>query len=91
MNLIWSNWSEFFAMGGYGLYVWGSYGLAALPMVVAPWPARRRHRRALQAPALKAWAGLPANLAVAQQRLLHRAQCNGAARFGKYSGTMEAA
>ena len=23
------NWSEFFSMGGYGLYVWGSY-LAAL-------------------------------------------------------------
>lgn len=20
----WNNWSEFFAMGGYGLYVWGS-------------------------------------------------------------------
>ena len=24
------NWAEFFAMGGYGSYVWGSYGLAAL-------------------------------------------------------------
>ena len=22
--------SEFFAMGGYGLYVWGSYGVALL-------------------------------------------------------------
>jgi heme exporter protein D len=22
--------SEFFAMGGYGFYVWGSYGVAAL-------------------------------------------------------------
>ncbi len=21
----WSNWSEFLAMGGYGIYVWGSY------------------------------------------------------------------
>ena len=21
----WSSWSEFFAMGGYGVYVWGSY------------------------------------------------------------------
>lgn len=21
----WSSWTEFFAMGGYGLYVWGSY------------------------------------------------------------------
>lgn len=23
--VIWSSWSDFFAMGGYGLYVWGSY------------------------------------------------------------------
>lgn len=23
--MIWSSWSEFFSMGGYGLYVWGSY------------------------------------------------------------------
>lgn len=22
--MIWNNWSEFVAMGGYGLYVWGS-------------------------------------------------------------------
>ena len=24
------NWAEFFSMGGYGLYVWGSYILAAV-------------------------------------------------------------
>ncbi len=23
--MIWLSWSEFFSMGGYGLYVWGSY------------------------------------------------------------------
>ena len=23
----WHSWSDFWAMGGYGLYVWGSYGL----------------------------------------------------------------
>jgi heme exporter protein D len=28
------NWSEFFAMGGYGLYVWGSYGFAAVILIV---------------------------------------------------------
>ena len=28
------NWGEFFAMGGYGLYVWGSYGVTLLLMVV---------------------------------------------------------
>ena len=22
--MIWHNWTDFFAMGGYGLYVWGS-------------------------------------------------------------------
>ncbi len=26
--------SEFFAMGGYALYVWGSYGVAALVMAI---------------------------------------------------------
>jgi heme exporter protein D len=23
--MIWNSWSDFFAMGGYGLYVWGSF------------------------------------------------------------------
>ena len=23
----WTNWNDFFAMGGYALYVWGSYGV----------------------------------------------------------------
>ncbi len=23
--MIWASWSDFFAMGGYALYVWGSY------------------------------------------------------------------
>jgi heme exporter protein D len=37
------NWSEFFAMGGYALYVWGSYLLAALVLVLNVWmPMRRR-------------------------------------------------
>ena len=25
----WSSWSDFFAMGGYGVYVWGSFGMCA--------------------------------------------------------------
>jgi heme exporter protein D len=25
----WASWSDFFAMGGYALYVWGSYGVTA--------------------------------------------------------------
>ena len=28
--MIWTSWTEFWAMGGYGLYVWGSFGVTAL-------------------------------------------------------------
>lgn len=28
------NWQEFFSMGGYGLYVWLSYGLMALILIL---------------------------------------------------------
>ncbi len=28
------NWAEFFAMKGYGFYVWGSYGMALLVFIV---------------------------------------------------------
>lgn len=44
----WGSASEFFAMGGYGLYVWGSYGLSLALMLLEPWLALRRRRRALQ-------------------------------------------
>jgi len=43
----WSSPSEFFAMGGYGLYVWGSYGAMVRLMAIEPLLARRRHRLAL--------------------------------------------
>ena len=43
----WASAGDFFAMGGYGLYVWGSYGVAALLMAVEPVLATHRHRRAL--------------------------------------------
>jgi heme exporter protein D len=32
--MIWGNWNDFFAMGGYGLYVWGSLVVVALCMLV---------------------------------------------------------
>lgn len=38
----WHSWSEFFAMGGYALYVWGSFGLCAVAMIAEPWLLRRR-------------------------------------------------
>lgn len=44
----WHSAADFFAMGGYGRYVWGSYGLALLLMTVEPWLAARRRRRALR-------------------------------------------
>ena len=44
----WTSTSEFFAMGGYGLYVWGSYGVALALMLLEPWLAVRRRRRALR-------------------------------------------
>ena len=29
----WGSWSAFWAMGGYGLYVWGSYAVTAIFIV----------------------------------------------------------
>jgi len=45
--------------------------------------------RAIQQPALEAWHGQDANVQIAQQALLHRAQCNQAARRGEYTAAME--
>jgi heme exporter protein D len=43
----WSSASEFFAMGGYGLYVWGSYGvtMALIVMELVSLVLRRRALR----------------------------------------------
>jgi fructose-bisphosphate aldolase class I len=56
-----------------------------------PWELSFSYGRALQAPALKAWKGEPANVDAGQRELLHRARCNGAARDGSYSKEMEQA
>ena len=45
------NWSEFLAMGGYGLYVWGSYAVTAVILILNVLAARIREknvRRQLQ-------------------------------------------
>lgn len=39
---------EFFAMGGYALYVWGSFAMTALLMIVEPILLRRRKQAALE-------------------------------------------
>jgi len=55
-----------------------------------PWELSFSYGRALQTPALRAWAGSMANQAAAAAAFLHRARCNGAARTGSYTAAMEA-
>jgi heme exporter protein D len=40
----WHSWSEFVAMGGYASYVWGSFGVAALVLVVECIAVSRRRK-----------------------------------------------
>ena len=54
-----------------------------------PWELSFSYGRALQAPALKAWRGDPANVAAAQEAYLRRAGLNSLARSGEYSPEME--
>lgn len=42
----WANWDEFLAMGGYGLYVWGSVGGVFLALLLE-WLQARLSQRAL--------------------------------------------
>ena len=45
--MIWASWSDFFAMGGYALYVWGSYAVTAGLIVMEIILLRHRRRAAL--------------------------------------------
>ncbi|HEY9066672.1 MAG TPA: heme exporter protein CcmD [Burkholderiaceae bacterium] len=45
----WNSAAEFFAMGGYGLYVWGAYGLTAVLLALEVRSVLRRRRHALDA------------------------------------------
>ena len=45
----WQSFDQFLHMGGYGLYVWGSYGVALVLMTAEALLARHRLRAALQA------------------------------------------
>jgi len=56
-----------------------------------PWELSFSYGRALQAAAQKAWKGSAANMAAAQKQFHHRAKCNSAARYGKYSEKVEKA
>jgi len=44
----WSSAAEFFAMGGYGLYVWGAYAISAV-LIAAEVVALIRRGRTLRA------------------------------------------
>ncbi|MCW8128321.1 class I fructose-bisphosphate aldolase [Microbulbifer halophilus] len=55
----------------------------------APWQLSFSYGRALQEPALKAWAGREENSAAAQEALLKRARLNHLAMRGEYSGGLE--
>lgn len=40
----WGSAAEFFAMGGYGLYIWGAYGMTALIIALELIALARRGR-----------------------------------------------
>lgn len=44
----WNSVSEFFAMGGYAVYVWGSFGATALVMAIEMALIRARRRELLE-------------------------------------------
>ncbi len=56
-----------------------------------PWELSFSYGRALQDPVLKAWRGKAASVPAAKEAFLHRSKLNGAARYGKYTPSMEGA
>lgn len=54
-----------------------------------PWSLSFSYGRALQEPCLKTWQGKAANVAAAQEILLHREHCNSLASMGEYQIDME--
>ena len=56
-----------------------------------PWELSFSYGRALQAPALKAWRGDPANVEAGQKAFYRRAKFNSAARSGSYAPDWETA
>ena len=44
----WHSAGDFFSMGGYALYVWGSFGACALALVLEPVLVGRRHGSVLR-------------------------------------------
>jgi heme exporter protein D len=44
----WASFGDFVAMGGYGLYVWGSFGMCALVIAGECWSLAQRRRALAQ-------------------------------------------
>jgi len=44
----WHSWTEFWQMGGYGFYVWGSFGATALVVILEIWQLRAQRRALLR-------------------------------------------
>lgn len=44
----WLSIEDFFNMGGYAFYVWGSFGVTALVVVAEIWQVRARRREILR-------------------------------------------
>ncbi len=44
----WHSVSEFFHMGGYAFYVWGSFGATALVVALEIWQVRARRREIMR-------------------------------------------
>ncbi|MCS7006981.1 MAG: class I fructose-bisphosphate aldolase [Thermoleophilia bacterium] len=63
--------------------------LNAINRVGGPWTLSFSYGRALQASALKAWAGDPANAEAAQAAFVHRARMNSLAAAGAWSAELE--
>ncbi len=43
----WNSVGDFLAMGGYGLYVWGSFGVTALVMAIEPILVARQRKNTI--------------------------------------------
>ena len=63
--------------------------LNAINQIGGPWALSYSYGRALQASALEAWAGDPANAEAAQEVFTHRARMNSLAVAGEWSAEME--
>ena len=65
--------------------------LNAVSRLGGPWPLSFSYGRALQASALTAWGGEPANVEAAQSAFLHRARMNALAAAGDWNADLEQA